>query len=317
MKHKCEFCGEEEGCSFQVTVAGVVSRIYRCSNCLACHMSPKVPEEELTKFYAEEYFLGLKSERYKARLLAEDYFKKVVCYNGELARECRILEIGPGYGYFGSKLKSLSLGLDIDVLEPSKICAEHIRAITPQIKIFENFEKIKEGTLKYDYIFAFHVLEHLQEARIFLDNIQSNLKPKGRFIALTPNASSRSFLKYGANWGWSCFGQHTQFFSEKIPEEFYRKHGFVPVLVKSVVPHPIHFPSKIHSCLQGWTATLQKSSYANYLLVRIIKKGLRLLAELFFSQNRRFMPLRDLEAYANRLGDRKGRDELILVLEKL
>lgn len=97
----------------------------------------------------------------------------------------KLLEIGPGYGYF---LKNLPATVSYEGVEVSKEAVNFIK----KEKI-----KVKEGDFlninlnrKYDFIVAFDVIEHQTDLKKFLIKVFDHLDSGGIFIITTPDFNS-------------------------------------------------------------------------------------------------------------------------------
>lgn len=97
----------------------------------------------------------------------------------------RVLEIGCGIGAFAKIL--FERGFKVDATDLSPFIVKRAKKIHPDInfKILD-IEKDTEMTEKYDYIFAFEVMEHLKNPSKAMENIKKMLKNKGVLIFSTP-----------------------------------------------------------------------------------------------------------------------------------
>lgn len=98
---------------------------------------------------------------------------------------------------------------------------------TPLIKDITSFDINKVPCKKFDVEIAEEVIEHLQDMRVFLNNVKRHLKPGGLFIVTSPSP-----------WGWAYllqfifFGkeftndQHNVWFSEKVMRHLLETNGF-------------------------------------------------------------------------------------------
>ena len=99
-----------------------------------------------------------------------------------------VLELGYGEGILTNHLSKLSINLE--VLEGSKILVDkalkkHQNTVFHH-SFFENFEAKK----KYDLIICTHVLEHVDDPVLVLNNMREWLNPNGKVIIIVPNADS-------------------------------------------------------------------------------------------------------------------------------
>ena len=100
----------------------------------------------------------------------------------------KILDIGPGLGFFLSALNSRKWKKH--GLEESEQCVRFIRQNYDDINIKKgSILKTKYENEYFDVVFFYHVFEHLSEPLLALDKIFKILKPNGLLIIGTPNNS--------------------------------------------------------------------------------------------------------------------------------
>ena len=143
------------------------------------------------KVFDEQYY-GLFFERYSYKEMLPYYRfflgwirfldKFLPLKNG---KNKKVLEIGCGIGAFAKILNER--GFKIDATDVSPFIVERAKQIHPNIN-FEilDIEKDIKINGKYDYVFAFEVLEHLRNPAKALKNIKKMLKDKGVLIFSTP-----------------------------------------------------------------------------------------------------------------------------------
>jgi len=88
----------------------------------------------------------------------------------------------------------------------------------PQI-IKGNAETVKVNK-KFDLVVAGEIIEHLNNAGVFLDNMASHLRKGGRIIITTPNVKSLAYLFFKGN----C--EHTCWYCKYTLKELVERHGF-------------------------------------------------------------------------------------------
>jgi 2-polyprenyl-3-methyl-5-hydroxy-6-metoxy-1,4-benzoquinol methylase len=102
----------------------------------------------------------------------------------------RILEIGPGIGWF--QVNCLRNGVDCEGLELSPQCVERARelgeryGVQPKVRL-GNIENTDIGESQYDAIVAESVLEHLPNWKEAVQKIYAALKPEGVFYFSSSN----------------------------------------------------------------------------------------------------------------------------------
>lgn len=114
------------------------------------------------------------------------------------AEPYRVLDIGGGYGFFGSELLKQNLELEVDVLEPSEARAVSGRNYISEDKHspLPNFivsqldeEFASTNRARYNLVTMWHVLEHVPNPINFLRLAFKLLPPEGRLCIEVPNAN--------------------------------------------------------------------------------------------------------------------------------
>lgn len=123
--------------------------------------------------------------KYDIDRLTESYnnISSIISVNSET----RILDVGCNNGYllslFSNKTNNL-FGIDISLSENLKIGSDKL-AETKEIDHFK---------IKYDLVIVSHVLEHVDNIKLFLSNIFKVLKPCGQVYIEVPDA--QEYIKY-------------------------------------------------------------------------------------------------------------------------
>jgi 2-polyprenyl-3-methyl-5-hydroxy-6-metoxy-1,4-benzoquinol methylase len=122
-----------------------------------------------------------------------------------------VLDFGSGNGGFAILAKDIAKNIVTVELEKAVVSHYEKNAIS----LYDDLDKIDE---KFDYITAFHVLEHLSEPEIIIKKMTALLKEGGKIILEVPNSNdallsiyeSEAFSKFTY---WSChlylYNQHT------------------------------------------------------------------------------------------------------------
>lgn len=122
-----------------------------------------------------------------------------------------VLDFGSGNGGFATLAKEVTS--NVAAVELEKAVVPHYEKNS--IDLYNDLDKIDR---KFDYITAFHVLEHLSEPELILEKMKTLLNDGGKIILEVPNADdallsiyeSEAFSKFTY---WSChlylYNQHT------------------------------------------------------------------------------------------------------------
>ena len=195
----------------------------------------------LTDKYNEIYFLekvllkknyntGLEKYRFKTKnyisksfdkmkfndaLRRFDYFKKKI-------KNKKILDFGCGYGEFLEKSKKVTkyvYGYENDISRINTLKKKGKINLVKDLSLYKNY---------FDYVFLFHVFEHLENPDEILKNLKRTLKKNGRIILEIPNSKDflislpelKEFKKF------TFWTGHLILYNEKFIKKFLNKIGF-------------------------------------------------------------------------------------------
>lgn len=314
----CEFCSGTSRPAHLVSLGSVQRALNRCTACDAVQIGMPFDESDLQRFYEQDYFSARPWQIAKGEVLAQDYERKVQRVQGRAPWRGDALEVGAGFAFFARDFGSHT-GLGVDVVEPSRSCRDFIRDRSCARQVFGSLDELGSAGARYQEVFAFHVVEHLQRLSPFLAAIREILAPDGRLWILTPNASSRSFRRFGDGWGWAVPDQHYQFLSQTIPERYYASLGFVVVQCSDVRPARIHFPSAWKSSLDSLTAAVTRRIDATTPRAALPLRAVRrtsMRSARHLRQNTTTANLSSVERVCAGLVRRRPFDELMLVLRR-
>ncbi|MGO8695370.1 MAG: methyltransferase domain-containing protein [Rectinemataceae bacterium] len=80
----------------------------------------------------------------------------------------------------------------------------------------------------FELVHASHLIEHLNEPGLFLDEAARVLAPDGLLVLTTPNVSSLQARRFGPAWR-SAINDHLYLFSRRSLERLLSSHGFRPL----------------------------------------------------------------------------------------
>ncbi len=138
----------------------------------------------------------------------------------------RIIDLGSGFGFFlsafGKKWDKHGIEISEQVSQNSKKWA-NIHKIDIEKKLQKKFnDKLK----KFDFIFSYHVIEHLANPEMFIENCYKLLKNNGYLILGTPNFDSACSRRFGKNYRFYKDKTHISFFSENSLYRLLNDNGF-------------------------------------------------------------------------------------------
>lgn len=316
---KCEFCSATGIPLYEVFLGAKSSMLFRCPSCGSCQSDPVFPTDQIQAYYRDAYFSRAKWQIVKSKALASDYITKISKHIGMEITKGSALEVGAGYGFFAEMFRR-RYGIDIDIVEPSRDCQDFIRSVFPELTIVGETIDDLPARKRYQFIFCFHLLEHLQRLSGFLELLSNHLRSRGKIYILTPNADSFSFRILGRDWGWACPNQHYQFLSQRIPEDYFGQFALRLVFREDVHPAAIHFPSlwrsqilKSVSLISTRIGNKSKLRTAHWRVLRRVCLWL----STHLDQNQRTWGLLSVEKCVATLIGRRPRDELFMVLERV
>jgi SAM-dependent methyltransferase len=192
---KCTLCGNEEILPISNSIRNVTDdtyKMYQCKNCGTHFMFPLPDESELETYYDGVFRSEVHTKAFYEKEhmdLTFNYFtpeakirvKRIV---GDLKESDDILEIGTSVGYFLSAVSEyvhLAYGTEWD--SGARQYIEDVIA-NPKIKTAQNPWDFEQ---KFDKIFMFHVLEHIEDPVHFLQRLKKQLKPNGKIYIEVPN----------------------------------------------------------------------------------------------------------------------------------
>jgi len=153
-----------------------------------------------------------------------------------LVRSSSILDFGCGNGGFlkyASKCAKLAYGIEVD-----KTASMHI---FNQIgcNIFSSIDEIAES-IEFDYIFMFHVLEHLEQPHKILSKITEKLKFREIIIEI-PNADDAllSVYKCVSFADFTYWSAHLYLYNEVTLQKLVEKAGLKINWIKQYQRYPI------------------------------------------------------------------------------
>lgn len=134
-----------------------------------------------------------------------------------------VLEIGSYYGAFGSqivkKVKSYT-GIELS----PHACEYAKRNFNLNVRNQNIYEFFRQNRLKFDVIFMFDVIEHLDDPKLVLKLCANNLNSKGRLIISTMNMDSLFAKITGRYYQW-IIPMHKFYFSNYSIKKFLNRNN--------------------------------------------------------------------------------------------
>ena len=126
----------------------------------------------------------------------------------------RIIDLGCGFGFFLSDFneKWEKVGIELSNYAVEKV-QKDIKIYQYDLNKILEKEKLKKLS-KFDVVFSYHVIEHLNNPINFVKNSYSLLKDNGIFVLGTPNFDSGVSRKFKKKYRFFHDKTHISFFSE-------------------------------------------------------------------------------------------------------
>jgi 2-polyprenyl-3-methyl-5-hydroxy-6-metoxy-1,4-benzoquinol methylase len=183
-------------------------KILECLNCSLVYLSSV---NHIDQSFYEESNMHKKIDFHKWQNDTKEDDERRFEFMKTMIRNKSVLDFGSGNGGFAILAKNITK--NITAVELEKAVVPHYEKNA--ISLYDDLDKIDK---KFDYITAFHVLEHLSEPEIIIKKMLNLLNKGGKIILEVPNSNdallsiyeSEAFSKFTY---WSChlylYNQHT------------------------------------------------------------------------------------------------------------
>lgn len=164
---------------------------------------------------------GKERNRLDEKHLYVDDVKYIIDYINSIKRAGNILDIGCGLGWLLSEVDS---SWNKFGLEPEKNAAD----ISAKVATIQNCI-IEEADYKddfFDIIVMHHTIEHMQDPRSVIKNVNKMLKKGGILIMATPDFDSACARRYEKNYRLLFDATHISLFSNDSMHRFLRDSDF-------------------------------------------------------------------------------------------
>lgn len=236
---------------------------YKCDSCRLDFYHPQSPGDD--KLYEKLQVYDWYYEENKWE------FRAAIDLLNEFGRGTA-LEIGCGTGNFLQRLRRA--GFDkVTGVDSNEKALETARAAS--IEVYPDLAAL--GDRRFDYVFAFQVLEHVPDPRAFMETLTGLLAPGGRLLIAVPN--QEGFVGENANNELNQPPHHCSRFGEFTLRA---AAGFLPVRCERILVEPLA-PHHIDWFVSTKMLRLQAASRQ---LSRLAWKTIAPLASLALKQER-------------------------------
>lgn len=157
----------------------------------------------------------------------------------------KVLEVGCAIGAFSKILKEREF--NVTAVDISEFIIEKAKKLQKNIEFkVSDIEKEVGVNDKFDYIFAFEVLEHLKDPKKALFNMKNALKNNGVIVSSTPIPTKQTLadpmhINVHSSQYWLSLGANLGF--KKVS---YKQVAFIPYLYRFSSIFSIGFPTKLN-----------------------------------------------------------------------
>ncbi|GAA6769078.1 class I SAM-dependent methyltransferase [Flavobacterium sp. CGRL1] len=195
--------------------------------------SPQPDLENLGRYYESEDYISHTDNKRSVFEKAYHFVKSIALknklnlINSEQSQKGKILDIGAGTGDF--LLTAKNDGWNVIGIEPS----DRAKNIAKQKGISFAEETASLENNSFDVITMWHVLEHVPNLELQIQELKRLLKPTGTLIVAVPNFKSFDAEHYGEFWAAFDVPIHFWHFSKKAIKSLFEK---VDMKLEKVLP---------------------------------------------------------------------------------
>ena len=224
----CNLCGHKK--NFKIFLTW--KKKYQLIECFKCGaITPNISHENEKEFidsvynnpiYTKKAFIDIfKNYNYRKKVFGSERYN--YCFQRlNLNKNSKVLDLGCGFGYFLSYLKSKKI--NCKGIEPQENIAYFCRK---ELKIDVTSNKIQdEKDNEFSLITLFDVLEHLKNPIQYLRTIYKKLKVGGYCVMYTPNIRSLAYALMGSEQNTMLPFEHLCFYDQKSIKYLSQKSKF-------------------------------------------------------------------------------------------
>lgn len=195
---------------------------YECNQCKLRLQWPLPTQEELERYYDEEFSQGMYRTFTEASLMkqrtASHRLRQVLRWAQPPGKW---LDVGCANGVFVST--AASVGADAYGIELSGVAVE--QAVQQSLKVQQARIEDLSTTDLYDCITAFDVIEHVLDPRAFLQSIADRLTDGGTCVLSLPDVNSLFAKIMGKTWWFYIPEEHLHYFNHHTMKQLVAKTG--------------------------------------------------------------------------------------------
>ena len=231
MNNKCPWCGSDKAQINLWLKDEFLSKedfhICECLNCGLLYTMPRPSKDKIGNYYkSEEYYSHQENKKGFIPKIYECVKKVNLRHKYKLATEGietgNMMDIGCGVGDFihTAEVKGWQC-LGVEPSDDAKAIAK--KRVKANIIRSEELEKLPDGT--FDLITMWHVLEHVDELKWQVSQLQRLVKPNGRIVIAVPNYKSYDGQYYKEHWAAYDVPRHLNHFNKQTITKIFKASG--------------------------------------------------------------------------------------------
>ena len=211
------------------TVSGETFTITECNACSLRFTQDAPAAATIAPYYKSEDYIshsntskGLINGLYQAVRKRTLKKKRKLVQRATGMGKGYIVDVGSGTGAFAAEM--LLHGWYVTGLEPDEGAREVAKKeYNVDLKDIDQLFQLPPGS--FDAITLWHVLEHVHELSVYVQQLKILLKESGRLIIAVPNYTSKDAVIYKEHWAAYDVPRHLYHFSPKSMRVLMEKHG--------------------------------------------------------------------------------------------
>ena len=231
MNNKCPWCGSDKA---QINLwlrdeflTKEDFHICECLNCGLLYTMPRPDKDKIGDYYkSEEYYSHQENKKGFIPKVYERVKKVNLKHKYKLATKGlsvgKVLDIGCGVGDFlhTAELHGWTC-MGVEPSEDAKAIAQ--KRMSGKIISSEELEKLPDGS--FDLITMWHVLEHVDDLKWQVAQLQRLVKPSGRVVIALPNYKSYDGQYYKELWAAYDVPRHLNHFNKTTLTKIFKTNG--------------------------------------------------------------------------------------------
>lgn len=231
MNNKCPWCGSDKAqIKLWLKDEFLTREEFHLCECLSCgllYTMPRPSKDIIGNYYkSEEYYSHQENKKGFIPKIYETVKKVNLKHKYKLAtsgtRKGKLLDIGCGVGDFiHTAEKNGWKCIGVEPSEEAKTIAR--KRIRANIITSEELEQIPEAS--FDLITMWHVLEHVDNLKWQIEQLQRLIKPQGRIMIAVPNYKSYDAQFYKELWAAYDVPRHLCHFDKNTLTKIFKSKG--------------------------------------------------------------------------------------------